>query len=465
MRTREIKAGLVVPWFEDEAILNAIGKRVGSEATAYSKIPLIYRAIRLRCNSLVRVPVYVYRGKYDRGTPLEEYQFENDLPLHDLLWMSEASILLTGAGYILKKQNQYGYSKGLQWLNPFTVRQETVNGQLMFYQEMPNGERFPKGKKYWTLDEMLYFRDFNPSDDIGPGVSATSLALTDGNILYSGSRFLSNFFSADALPITIVTMPGAIQKGERERVETWFKDKVVKMRNAAARILGVSGDVKLEKLTSDLETFDFDKVDTHAIQQIAWAFDIPKTVLTADSANRSTADTEYATYIEDTVIPRCNYYEKVVNGYLSEFNQRIEFAPEELSVLQVDESERADSLGKLVSAGIPLRAALDILGYDLSEEAQAELDKAEDKKEAEPPAVEEEEPEEEVDEEMKAELEKWMRKSLNRLKAGKAAAVEFESVKIPHEIKVAVSEALGLSETEAQVKAVFTKVTEVSRGK
>jgi hypothetical protein len=208
-------------------------------------------------------------------------------------------------------------------------------------------------------------------------------------------------------------------------------------------------------------------VDTHAIQNIAWAFDIPKTVLTADSANRATADTEYRTFVDHTLVPRCKYYESVLNPYLAEFNQRIEFAPEELPELQVDESDRSDSLGKLVTAGIPLRAALDILGYDLSEEAEAELDKAEREKEENKKKMEkqlEEKPDpnnpngqdpSQAQDETKADLDKWFRKAMKKLKMGESPVVPFESTAIPANLQASIGEGLKSAKTEDDLKAIY----------
>jgi hypothetical protein len=454
-----------IPWFEDEGIQAILGNKVTKESDAYAKVPLVFRALRLRCNTLTKVPVYVFKGKYGRGEPLEGgYAFEDSLPLHDLLWLSEAAILLRGASWVLKNQNMFGYQRGLQWLNPFTVRMEMFRGELRIWQEMPDGKRYPGENQYWTLEDFLYFRDFNPTDDVGPGVSATQVAMQDGNTLFATSRFLSNFFTADALPATMVTMPAGTQQTEVTRVEAWFKKR---MRELKERVIGVKGDIKVERLTAELRTFDFDKTDTHAIQSVAWAFDIPKTILTADSANYATAGTEYRAYIEDTIIPRCMFYESIINPFLEESNQRIEFAPEELPVMQEDESKRAQSLSDLTAAGIPLDAALDILGYDLSEEAQASIDKALAEKEKKakelpkPPVDEEGTPIERPEDKMKGELDKWMRKALNRLKASKSADVEFVSNVIPEEIKLGVTEALKIATTEVQIKAVFKKASEV----
>src|SRR5512146_982008 len=109
---RELKTGVIldIPWAHDADYEGRGGiSHIDNEADAYTKVPLIFRAIRLRCNSLVRVRCYVYSGE----TLIESgYEFEEQLPLHDLLWLSEAAILLKGFSPVLKLENGYGIGKG-----------------------------------------------------------------------------------------------------------------------------------------------------------------------------------------------------------------------------------------------------------------------------------------------------------------------------------------------------------------
>jgi len=342
---------------------------------AYST-PLIYRAVRLRCNSLVRVPHYIFNESDD---PVD-YAFEEQLPLDRLLWYTEAALLLKGAAYDLKLKNRFRYGKGLQWLNPFTIQTQYTNGELLFWQQLP-GERFPKSG-FWTKDDFVYFREFNPNDDLGAGIAAAQVAMDDAASSASVSLFLSNFFGSDAIPVTMVVMPEATENAERDRVETWFKRKLKALAGSAQRVLGIRGDIKLEKLTSNLKDYDFTSIDKHATDQIAHAFEIPKSILTAESTNYATAQVERRIYLEDTIAPRCKMFEQVLNPFLAEIGQRLEFVPEELPEAQESEAERASSLKTLVDASVPLLAALDILGYDLSEDAEKLIKDSEKEKQS-----------------------------------------------------------------------------------
>lgn len=364
-----IKVTITAPWLLNDG---TYGSRVSDEKGAYA-VPLVYRATRLRCNSLTRVPVYIFNEKDEEV----RYYFEDQMPMRQLLWMSEAALLLDGWNFLLKLKNKYRYGKGLQWLNPFTMQSELTRDQtdLLFWQQV-NAKRYP-AQGFWERDDFIYMREFNPADDLGRGVSAARVALKAAEASYNTDTFLSNFFGSDAVPVTLVTAPN-MQRDQADKLENWFKKKLRAFgKKDTEKVIGVSGEVKVEKLTAELNTFDFPAIDAHVLEQVSHAFDIPKTLLSANSANYATAQVERRVYMEDTIIPRCKMFEEALNPFLAEVGQRIEFAPQELPEMQEDEKDRATSLGGLVNAGVPLRAALDILGYDLSEDAEKLIEQAE----------------------------------------------------------------------------------------
>jgi len=448
---------------------------VTHEADAYARVPLIFRALRLRCNSLLRVPYYIYD---ENDKVLANYEFENTMPLYDLLWLSEAAILLKGASFVLKNKNVYGYNKGLQWLNPFTMNKIYRSGEYLYYQLLPYGQRYPEDGSFWTVDDFLYFKDFNPFDDLAEGVSATQVAMDNATLSAGISKFLSDFFRNDALPVTMVVMPGGVQDAERDRVENWFKKRLRGLRNQVQRVIGVSGDVKIEKLTSELEKFSFDKVDSHIIECISDAFELPQSLLRSNAgANRSISDNDRRSYLEDTIIPRVKFYERILNPFLKEFGQRIEFAPMELGEMQENEVNRSNALKNITGAGIPVLAALDMLGYELSEDAQAIIDKdiadkLEISKQVPIQVVNQpdesgylQDPRRNINTDgslqkpqtavVKSELDKWLRKALSTMKAGKSLEFKFESDLIPKERMEMISLALKTVKTEDELKTIF----------
>jgi len=168
--------------------------RIDGEAEAFARVPLIYRAIRLRCNALTRVPVYVYPLGGDE--PMDEYPFEDTLPLNDLLWKSEAALLLKGGAFIIKLMTEMGRETGeIALANPFTMEIKESNGVLTYVQQVG------KKRTVYTEDEVVFIREFNPTDDVGWGTAAASVAMGSSQLQHYMTRFASQFFEHGAMPV------------------------------------------------------------------------------------------------------------------------------------------------------------------------------------------------------------------------------------------------------------------------
>jgi HK97 family phage portal protein len=269
-------------------------------------------------------------------------------------------------------------------LNPFTVKMDVRGGRLLFWQEV-DGERFPKNKEYWTEDEIVYLRDYSPTDDVGAGVAACAVAMGGASLRHYLTKFGTQFFEHGAMPVTMVSMPVGTQATERERVENFFKRTIQGIRNAF-RVIGVSGETKVTMLTPQLDTLAMPDVDARAIDDVAWAFDIPVSLLKGSSANYAEKDADMKSFVSDTISPRTKFYESGFRSFLGEYGQRLEFDIQSLPIMQEDEASRSGALKNLTDAGVPLRAALLMLGYDLSDDVQAELDKPKEEKPEEPVA-------------------------------------------------------------------------------
>ena len=333
----EIKTLVPVPAWVDamQAQSNLIDVRA-----SYAAVPLIYRALNLRCDSLLRVPVHLYRG----DTEIEWESIYPDTSLDELLWLTQAALLLCGASYVVKLKNPYGIGKGLQWLNPFTVDVKYNNGQIYFEQRSAIGQG-----KTWTADEMIYTRLFNPSDDIGAGVSPCEVAMQAARLSLNIASFAGNFFEHGAMPITTVSVVGAMQKQEQERIQNFFRRATQGVRNAF-RVLAVGNDVKIQTTQNPLSELATPELNDQARKDIARAFGLPVTMLDADE-NYATASQHATTYLMDTVLPAADKIASALNKQLLEgMGLCLEFAYDEMSEFQADEAERASSLQTLISA-------------------------------------------------------------------------------------------------------------------
>jgi hypothetical protein len=92
----DVKAILTVPAWA-EAMHEGAGLQkdtIKDAAAAYAFVPLVYRAVRLRADSLARVPIRF--TKLDGETEVKP-PFPDDVDWKDLIWKSEAALCLQGA--------------------------------------------------------------------------------------------------------------------------------------------------------------------------------------------------------------------------------------------------------------------------------------------------------------------------------------------------------------------------------
>lgn len=360
----EIKTLVPVP-----AWVDAMQARSGvtDTARAYGFVPLIYRATQLRCNSLLRVPYHLYAVNDEQRTNELDWMYP-DLPLNDLLWLTQAALLLAGASYVVKLSNAFGIGKGLQWLNPYTMRVEARDGQRVFIQNTTP-------PKTWTQDEMIYTREFHPSDDIGAGIGAADVALQAAKLNMNVSAFAANFFQHGAMPITTVSVVGALPKSEQERIQNFFRRATQGVKNAF-RVLAVGNDVKIQTTQNPLSELATPELNDAARKDIARAFGLPVTMLDSDE-NYATASQHATTYLIDTVIPAATRIADALNRQLMQpLGYVLEFTPEEMTEFQRDETERATSavtLNTLLNDAPTIeqfKLVTSVLGYDFTEQEE-----------------------------------------------------------------------------------------------
>lgn len=448
---------MVAPWPLEQMTEGLGPDRVSNVQDAFSKIPLIFRCVRLRCNTLRRVPIHVF----ENGKEVNAYPFEESLPLKDLVWLTEAALLLDGKSVSVVLSNEQGFDLGLQWLNPFTVTvEERFNDDgtwtRRFWQQV-NGQRFPRGKDTWDQSEVYYVREFSVASEIGSGTAAAQVALLNGEMVHNVSRFLAQFFKGGAMPVSLLVVPSETKEEERKRMESFFKRAMTGVAKAF-RVLAVNKDTELKTVTPEIRSFDVRSLDTHAIEAVSDAFDLPTSLIRGQAKTKAIADAERESFINDTIWARAEFHESALNKLLAPYGYSVDFALEEMPEMQENEEERSSAVQAYVNAGFSLAAACGILGVQVPDEFKPELELSARKKlqSSTEPSTAPTRPQN--GNLLKADLEKWMKKALSRLRESKSANVDFESEAIPEELRIHLSKLLAEAKSGEQVKRVFADV-------
>ena len=216
----------------------------------------------------------------------------------------------------------------------------------------------------------------------------------------------------------------------------------------------MKGEIKPTILTPTFKEMALPDVRTQALEAVAHAFDIPKTILQDDSANYATSQQSYRTYITQTIEPRTKFLANKLNELLAPQGLKVEFDIQELPEMQEDENQRATAFKAYVDAGVPKRIAAALLGLDIPKDFVTEWSKIDEKKESPPPVIVPQPPNGQAGG-VRSELKKWEKKSLTRFREGKGAACEFVSDDISDELSQTIKASLQAASTEAEIKGAF----------
>ncbi len=347
--------------------LNA-GETLKGTIDAYGAVPMLYRAVNLRADSLGTVPYHLMRGN-------EEVEWPWARDLGGLMRDTERSLLLSGAAYWLRLRKG-NVLTGFQVLNPTSVRTHFNYAasspydllQGMTFTQMIDGRVFGP----FTIDDIVYFREPSMHDDVGPGLPPARVALQSAQQAHYVQRFISHFFEGGAQPITVLNLPADMDDAEFKRYQADWLSRFTGVLNSWRTAFVRASDFKVTKITPEINTLMMPELIDRAITLISMTLGVPRTMIEASAANYATADSDRQSFWRETIVPRLALYSDVINHQLLEpLQYRLEFHPDELDVMQADEAARAGSLLQLVQAGIPLPGAMKILGYDNIEDVLA----------------------------------------------------------------------------------------------
>jgi HK97 family phage portal protein len=328
----------------------------GEDNTAqelYAAVAWSYWCAQLRASCLASVPYDVYPEELPEDEEDEDNAVEWPLPLETHLWDSEMWLTLKGANYIYERRKRNQLYK-LQVLNANTMKVKTWNddGPLTFEQ------RIGAWSKIYRADEIVYFRTFNPKNDIHEGVSSGEVGQAAGQLIYNANRWAAAFFENGAIPAVLLTTEGTVPPKEKERVENaWSKmfEGVRKAFRTAVLEKGLTPTV-IGQPISDLAMPD---LEVSKRNQILAAHNIPPGLadVKTNRAERDALQYEFWTF---SLIP---YMTTRIKPVLDEqlfgpLGLRISFHYNEIEAIQKEEIAKAEAMAFAINGVIlPAREA------------------------------------------------------------------------------------------------------------
>ncbi|MFQ5494995.1 MAG: phage portal protein, partial [Phycisphaerae bacterium] len=334
-------------------------------------------------------------------------------------------------------------------------------------------------------DDVLYIWQHDPDVEIGPPKSsAVEAAIMAATAARSTDSYVDTFFKRGAIKPSVFLMKGNIAPAEREKVRSWWRRLFRGSKSAWGENILNADTFDVKQVGEGLESLENGALTDKLREDIATALGVPHSILFSNAANFAVAEQDFRNLYTLTVAPLAAHMADVMNEQLfSRFNVTLEFNHDQMDIFQEDEEDRTASLINLLNAWASSDPDLTVTGMQMLgmelpagvewDEFRAALAGA---REAQPPAAAENIPtatgtqptnEEtralsdgfrEIDDGrslLRADLDKWFRKSLKRFRAGKGAAVNFESDHIDAPSAMLIHEFLSAAESSGDIARVF----------
>jgi hypothetical protein len=305
-----------------------------------------------------------------------------------------ASSLCGGSAYVIPKVTPR-LIFSLQYCAPHTITPQIDMSGLQYFDRADDQGNT---KKYMPK-ELLYFWLPDSDVEIGPALNnPLDNCAIDAGIVLAGKLTIRTYGERGYVPITVIGSKGPppADKGERDKIEGFF-DRLLKGGfDVVAKIIN-SDMLSINRIGAGMDELkqSYLELRRDSKESIADAFGIPPALFMSDNAYASEFDAlRLQMYTSSRFVSIYQTIEEVHNEQLfKRYGKAMRFTPESLDIFQEDETKRSASLGSFVSAVTTspeiARLGMGILGYDLTEEQEAEFDKIIKDKEAAAEAMQE----------------------------------------------------------------------------
>jgi len=434
-------------------------------AKLHRAVPWLFRGVDLRADAVADMPFVVLRGQTEVDSSRDWQNRVGFLPRpRDILWLVEASLTIWGYSYLEQGRNAGRRLRELRYLLPTTIQPIIDSeGGLVGFERAVNGRTMRLG-----VEDLVYFWDPDPFVEYGPPRSSPArAALAAAGVLANIDAFGAAFFARGAIKGTLLTVKGNPPDQERERIKAWWQRLFSGVKDAWSSAVVNADAVTPVVVGEGLESLEKSDLTRSKREDIATALGIPHTLLMSDAANYATAEADRLSLYDMTIKPECSAIAEVLNEQVfAPLGFRFQFQPEGLDLYKANEEKRSASLASLRMAGLPLLMAMDILGYELTDQQRAELEQAEAGRRAQADALAaqldnrgESDREEEPGDRAGEELRTWRRWALRRVRQGRALR-DFETRAVSPALAGAIAGALEGATTTTDVDRVFAGVWE-----
>ncbi|MCI0728856.1 MAG: phage portal protein [Chloroflexi bacterium] len=445
------------------------GKGATDPEKLYGRVGVLFRCLELRSQAIADLPRDILD---EAGQPVDEDTLPFSIDLSDLLWRTELAQCLLARSYWHKEKNRVRLT-GVRWLDPRTIRPVITEADgLTSFKRVLNGRLLPTPI---DKEDMVWF--WRPGlTEVGTGKAPGGVAGRASAVSDNVYTFLEKLFESGAIGTTVVFAENRPGKTDRGKLTAYLERVLTGIGNAFG-IEVLSEAIRFQQLTPPLKDMVIPDLNDKMQRDICWTLGVALSLVFSDAANFAVSEKDDLHFYTKTIVPEYNFLAKQINKrLLLPLGLRLKARHDKLEIFQRMEIEKVQAAVELFDRGaIGLDELREAGGYQprtpskrraaedtatLSEGAEED---AADAKRARlwngwPPegnghrSLEQER----LLVERNADLERWQRKVVKAINAGRpAAGVTFDSKYVtPWEMAV-IRRGLLNATTAEEVKAAF----------
>lgn len=321
-------------------------------------VPWLYRAINIIAETIVNLP----RDE-------EGLQGLASVDFATLLNELVGDYLLTGAMFACLETNRGGLKPTIRRFHPRTMKllTDSEDGLIGFERKLSDAQIYR-----YDANDVMYGWIPSRKSELAIGDAPVEAAIRASGLLSSIDEHAVKYFDAGAINPTIAKIQDfqSYPESEQERTKSILQRLFGRGVDGSHRVAPVGTNIEFETIGSPMSELAVPELTNAKREDIATALGIPQSLLFSNATNFATAQQDNRHFYEKTILPLARKIEAMFNTYFEnhKLQPRLFFNEQQLEVFQSDEAMRSGSLKNLVDVGMPLDIALQILGYDLTDE-------------------------------------------------------------------------------------------------
>lgn len=218
---------------------------------------------------------------------------------------------LTGEAFWLKIRNKQGQVVELWNLRPDLM---TVVQDDTAYIKHYEFAKYDGGKVIFQREDVIFFKDPDPLNPLR-GQSPIGAAKHRVETETQATRFQKEFFKNNARPDALLISTESMGEDQRNQmISDWEEEHGGPEK--AGRIGILEGGMKYQQVSISQKEMDFIESLKFTRGDILVALGVPESVIFSNASNFATADSDFRSFLSETIVPELNQLCEVLNEML-----------------------------------------------------------------------------------------------------------------------------------------------------